>query len=119
VSFDFHSFAGGVEMARSLLPLASWFGVSGMVTFPKADNVRDVLATIPRDRLLVETDTPYLAPVPYRGKRNEPAYVVEVADRLARELALPPRTSPPSPRPTSSLCFARPARATTRTPARR
>jgi len=85
---DLHSFAGGREMARELLPLATIFGVSGMVTFPKADNVREVLPEIPHDRLLVETDTPYLAPVPYRGKRNEPAYVVEVASRLADELAL-------------------------------
>lgn len=59
-----------------------------MVTFPKADNVREVLPLIPRDRLLVETDTPYLAPVPYRGSRNEPAYVVEVARRLSTELGL-------------------------------
>jgi len=86
---DLHSFAGGLEMARTLVPRGFSFGVSGMVTFPKADNVREVLPEIPRERLLVETDTPYLAPVPYRGKRNEPAYVVEVAARLATELGLP------------------------------
>lgn len=85
---DFHSFAGGLSMARSLLPLETVFGVSGMVTFPKAANVRECLAEIPPERLLVETDTPYLAPVPYRGRRNEPAYVVEVAERLAQELSL-------------------------------
>ena len=85
---DFHSFAGGLEMARALLPFGFCFGVSGMVTFPKADNVREVLKEIPLERLLVETDTPYLAPVPYRGKRNEPAYVVEIAERLARELGV-------------------------------
>jgi TatD DNase family protein len=87
---DFHSFAGGLDMARALLPLATVFGVSGMVTFPKAENVREVLPEIPRHRLLVETDTPYLAPVPHRGRRNEPAYVVEVAERLAAELGLAP-----------------------------
>lgn len=86
---DFHSFAGGPAMARALLPLATVFGVSGMVTFPKAGNVREPLAEIPRDRLLVETDTPYLAPVPHRGQRNEPAYVVHTAARLAEELGLP------------------------------
>lgn len=86
---DLHSYAGGLAMAHAALPLASWFGLSGMITFPKADNVREVLPEIPRDRLLVETDAPYLAPVPYRGKQNEPAYVVEVAERLARELGLP------------------------------
>jgi TatD DNase family protein len=87
---DLHSFAGGLDMARRALELDvdCWFGVSGMVTFPKADNVREVLPSIPRDRLLVETDTPYLAPVPYRGKRNEPAFVVEVAERLASELGI-------------------------------
>jgi TatD DNase family protein len=85
---DLHSFAGGLDMARRALALDvdCWFGVSGMVTFPKADNVREVLPLIPRDRLLVETDTPYLAPVPYRGKRNEPAFVVEIVDRLASVL---------------------------------
>jgi len=89
---DLHSFAGGLAMARCALKLEveCWFGISGMVTFPKADNVREVLPELPRDRLLVETDTPYLAPVPYRGQRNEPAYVVEVAERLASELGLTP-----------------------------
>ena len=85
---DLHSFAGGVAMARVLAPHGHYFGVSGMVTFPKAGNVREVLPELARDRLLVETDTPYLAPVPYRGKRNEPAYVVEVAARHAAELGV-------------------------------
>jgi TatD DNase family protein len=87
---DFHSFAGGRAMAAALLPHGFSFGISGMVTFPKADNVREVLPLVPRERLLVETDTPYLAPVPHRGQRNEPAFVVEVAVRLARELGLEP-----------------------------
>lgn len=85
---DLHSFAGGDAMARSLAPRGHYFGVSGMITFPKADNVRASLSLIPRERLLVETDTPYLAPVPHRGERNEPAFVVEVADRLAKELGM-------------------------------
>ncbi|MCB1054909.1 MAG: TatD family hydrolase [Acidobacteria bacterium] len=84
----FHSFAGGAAMARQLLAKDYYLGFTGMVTFPKADNVREVLPLVPHDRLLVETDTPYLAPVPYRGKRNEPAYVVEVAERVAKELEL-------------------------------
>ena len=83
---DLHSYAGGLAMARRAVALGCWFGISGMVTFPRADNVREVLPEIPRDRLLVETDTPYLAPVPHRGQRNEPAFVVEVAERLAQEL---------------------------------
>jgi TatD DNase family protein len=86
---DFHSYAGGTAMARRLLARGpTWFGISGMVTFRKADNVREVLSLVPTERLLVETDTPYLAPVPHRGKRNEPAYVVEVARRLAEEMGL-------------------------------
>lgn len=88
---DFHSFSGGTAMARQLLARGnSWLGISGMVTFKKADNVREPLAFTPHDRLLVETDTPYLAPVPYRGKPNEPAFVVDVALRLATELAVSP-----------------------------
>lgn len=84
---DFHSFAGGIEMAKALEARGRGhvFGVSGMITFPKADNVREALGALPPDRLLVETDTPYLAPVPFRGKRNEPSYVVEIAARLANE----------------------------------
>ena len=85
---DFHSFAGGAEMAGRLLGRPSYFGLSGMITFPKADNVREILPLVPRERLLVETDTPYLAPIPYRGKSNQPAYVVEILARLATELGL-------------------------------
>ncbi len=87
---DFHSFAGGIEMARELLGHGFYLGLSGMVTFPRADNVREVLEIAPLDRLLVETDTPYLAPVPYRGKPNRPAYVVEVLERVAREMERTP-----------------------------
>src|SRR5262249_55662858 len=84
---DFHSFSGGAAMARTLLARGnSWLGISGMVTFKKADNVREPLRSAPPDRLLAETHPPYLAPVPHRGKPNEPAFVVEVALRLAAEL---------------------------------
>jgi TatD DNase family protein len=85
---DFHSFAGGVEMARTLVARDFAFGFSGMITFAKADNVREVIPLVPRRRLLVETDTPYLAPVPHRGKPNEPAFTCEIAERLGRELGL-------------------------------
>ena len=94
---DFHSYSGGRAMAECLLAReagggggGSWLGISGMVTFLRAENVREVLPLVPPERLLVETDTPYLAPVPHRGKRNEPAWVVEVAHRLARELGRGP-----------------------------
>lgn len=82
---DFHSFAGGLAMARELIARGFYLGFTGMITFRAADNVREVIPELPPDRELVETDTPYLAPVPYRGKPNRPAYVVEVARRLAEE----------------------------------
>jgi len=72
-------------MAEELIARGFYLGLSGMITFPKADNVREVIPILPRDRCLVETDTPYLAPVPHRGKPNRPAYVVEIAQRLAEE----------------------------------
>jgi TatD DNase family protein len=79
-----HSFtegeAGVAEVARRGL----FVGISGMVTFPRGDNVREAAAAVPAGRLLVETDSPYLAPVPHRGKRNEPAYVRLVAAEVAR-----------------------------------
>ncbi len=90
---DFHSYAGGMEMARELLEHGFYLGMSGMVTFRNADNVREVLEIAPAERLLVETDTPYLAPVPYRGKPNRPAYVVEILERLAQELSLTPEAA--------------------------
>ena len=85
----FHSYCAGTAMARELIARDGiWLGISGMVTFRAADNVREVLDFTPPERLLVETDTPYLAPVPYRGKPNQPAYVVEVAARVADELGV-------------------------------
>ncbi len=85
---DFHSYCAGLEMARELLDRGFYLGLSGMVTFRRAENVREVLPVTPRERLLVETDTPYLAPVPYRGKPNRPAYVVEILERVAEELGM-------------------------------
>lgn len=85
---DLHSFAGGRAMAETVVAHGCVLGMSGMITFPKADNVREVIAGTPRDRFLVETDTPYLAPVPYRGKPNEPSFTVEIATRLGLELGL-------------------------------
>jgi TatD DNase family protein len=72
-------------MAEELVDRGHYLGLSGMITFPKADNVREVIPGLPPERFLVETDTPYLAPIPYRGKPNVPAYVVEIAQRLAQE----------------------------------
>ncbi|MEO8277610.1 MAG: TatD family hydrolase [Thermoanaerobaculia bacterium] len=85
---DFHSYAGGRDMSQIVVGRGAVLGMSGMITFPKADNVREVIAGTPRERFLVETDTPYLAPVPYRGQANEPSYIVEIAERLGKELGL-------------------------------
>lgn len=78
-----HAFAGSVEQARRALDLGCYLGVGGMLTFRNAENVRAVARWAPLDRLLLETDAPYLAPVPHRGRRNEPAYVALVAQKLA------------------------------------
>ena len=79
----FHCFTGGMEMARAALDIGAWLSFAGIVTFPKAGELREVARMVPADKLLVETDSPYLAPVPFRGKRNEPAFVVKVVEGLA------------------------------------
>jgi TatD DNase family protein len=78
-----HCFSGTRDEARLGLDLGLLISLSGILTFPKADALRDVAAFVPADRLLVETDAPFLAPVPHRGRRNEPAWVVETLARLA------------------------------------
>ncbi|MCP9461604.1 MAG: TatD family hydrolase [Nitrospira sp.] len=79
----FHCFSGDAWLAKDALDLGFYLSFSGILTFQNATMLRDIAKTVPLDRLLIETDCPYLAPVPYRGKRNEPAYVVQVADKLA------------------------------------
>jgi TatD DNase family protein len=81
----FHCFSGGLDLAKSALDLGFLISFSGIVTFKKAEVLREVARYTPLDRLLIETDCPFLAPVPFRGKRNEPAYVIEVARCLANE----------------------------------
>jgi TatD DNase family protein len=78
-----HCFTGGEQQAREALHLGFHLSFGGVLTFPKADDVRQAARMAPADRILVETDCPYLAPVPHRGKRNEPAFVVDTARRLA------------------------------------
>jgi TatD DNase family protein len=78
-----HCFSGGPQEAEQALELGYHISFAGVVTFPRAANVQAAARIVPRERLLVETDAPYLAPVPKRGKRNEPAFVVETARRLA------------------------------------
>ena len=81
----FHCFSGSLGLARAALDLGFMISFSGIVTFKKADALREVARYIPLDRLLIETDCPFLAPIPYRGQRNEPAFVTEVAKCLATE----------------------------------
>jgi TatD DNase family protein len=78
-----HCFGGGPALAAGALALGFYISFAGNVTFKKADALREVALTVPLDRLLVETDCPYLAPVPHRGRRNEPAYVAATARFLA------------------------------------
>jgi TatD DNase family protein len=78
-----HCFTGTAEEARRALDLGLYISLAGVVTFPRSDALRDLARLIPADRLLVETDAPYLAPVPYRGRRNEPAWVAETAAAIA------------------------------------
>lgn len=80
-----HCFASGVELARCVVDLGGYVSFSGIATFPKCAEFREVARELPADRILVETDSPYLAPVPRRGKRNEPAYVAYTAACLAQE----------------------------------
>ena len=79
----FHCFSGDMWLAKDALDLGFYLSFSGVLTFKNATMLRDIAKTVPLDRLMVETDCPYLAPVPYRGKRNEPAYVQYVAETLA------------------------------------
>ena len=79
----FHCFTGGMSLARQALDLGFYVSFSGIVTFKNADEIREVAAYVPADRLLVATDSPYLAPVPYRGKRNEPAWVARIVEVVA------------------------------------
>ncbi len=78
-----HCYTSGADLARRCAALGAWFSVSGIATFKAAQDVRDVIGDMPADRIIVETDCPYLAPVPYRGRRNEPAYVPHVLAKLA------------------------------------
>jgi TatD DNase family protein len=84
----FHCFTGDLAAAERALATGFYLSLPGILTFPKAAAVREVARTAPLERLLIETDSPYLAPVPHRGKRNEPAFVARVAERLAAERGL-------------------------------
>jgi TatD DNase family protein len=85
----FHCFTGNAVLAARALALGFHLSFSGIVTFPRAQDLRAVAADVPRDRVLIETDSPYLAPVPHRGRRNEPGYVGAVARTLAELWQVP------------------------------
>jgi len=84
-----HSFTGDLALAHEILKLGLYVGINGIVTFPKSQALQETAAVIPLERLLIETDSPYLAPVPHRGKRNEPLYVRQVAECVAKLRRLP------------------------------
>lgn len=84
-----HSFDGSLETARRALALGCRLSFTGVITFPNAGDLREVARGVPLDRVLIETDCPYLAPQPHRGKRNEPAYVTAVAQALAAVHGIP------------------------------
>jgi TatD DNase family protein len=78
-----HCFTGNYEAARAYLDLGFYLSFTGIITFKNAEPLRDVVRQVPLEKMLIETDSPYLTPVPHRGKRNEPAYVRLVAEALA------------------------------------
>lgn len=84
----FHCFAGGPDDAKRAVGLGAWFGVDGPVTYKSADELRGTLAQLPRDKVLIETDAPWMSPVPYRGQRNKPAWVKLVNAGLAGALGI-------------------------------
>lgn len=86
-----HSFSGSAEMAEAVMDLGFLIGVTGPITFRTADARRALVARLPLERLLIETDSPFLAPEPHRGRRNEPAFVAHIADRIAQVQSRTPR----------------------------
>jgi TatD DNase family protein len=85
-----HCFTGGRDLAMRAIDLGHYVSFTGILTFKNSGALREIAAALPADRILVETDAPYLAPLPYRGKRNEPAYVVETANVLAATRGVSP-----------------------------
>lgn len=88
----FHCFSGDENLARQALDLGFYLSFSGIITFKNADSLRDIVRFAPLDRILVETDSPFLAPIPNRGKRNEPAFTVHVAKKVAEIKEIPEET---------------------------
>ena len=87
--FEVHSFTGSLEVAQKFLELGAYIGLNGIITFDKTGNMEEVVKGVPLERIVLETDSPYLAPTPFRGKRNEPACIVEVAKKIAEWKGVP------------------------------
>jgi len=85
----FHCFSGDYEMAKKCIDLGFYISVPGVVTFDKAKTIQDVAERVPLSSLLLETDAPYLAPIPYRGKRNEPSFIINTAKKVAEIRKIP------------------------------
>ena len=85
-----HCYTSGPELARTALDLGFYLSMSGIAAFPRSTEIREIFAAAPRDRILVETDAPYLAPPPHRGRRNEPAFVAHTARAGAKALGIEP-----------------------------
>ncbi|MFH1454338.1 MAG: TatD family hydrolase [Armatimonadota bacterium] len=79
-----HCYSGSLEYAEKFINLGFYIGITGVVTFPKAENIRDIVKNIPLERILTETDGPYMAPVPHRGKRNLPEYIPFIAEKITQ-----------------------------------
>ena len=87
--FVLHCFTGGIDLARQALELGGYISFSGIITFKNAEEIREVAKFVPADRYLVETDAPYLAPIPHRGATNEPAFVAHTAAKVAEVRSIP------------------------------
>jgi TatD DNase family protein len=88
--FVLHCFTGGIDLARKALELGGYISFSGIITFKNAEEIREVAKFVPADRYLVETDAPYLAPIPHRGSTNEPSYVAHTAAKVAEVRGVQP-----------------------------
>ena len=84
-----HCFTGSKEFAKRLLDINCYISVSGIITFKNSTELADVVSSIPIEKLLVETDSPYLAPLPYRGKSNEPSYIIHTVEKLSQIKKIP------------------------------
>lgn len=100
-----HCFTGSAAMAARLVEMGFHLGFTGIITFRNADALREVVRQVPLERILLETDSPYLAPIPYRGKRNEPAHVAKVAEIVATLHGLTPAAAAASAAENTRRCF--------------